>query len=565
MRCEILHDPEAFHALGTAWDALAASAEAGLFLSHRWLESWWRAYRGVDELWVLAMRDGDTLLGGWPLHLRAPRSGAIKIGELRLIGDLGGEQRSLLCRHDDLPMVAGAFVDLLGGARGWDLLEVPMTSRRAIETLDRALVERGVKSDHTEAPGRAYADVPPIEQWDEFIRVRRPARQLAGASYEAAPAAGVASRALEELLRLLRKEWAAKEAASPASDPQAVQFLHEVVPELVSRGLARVGLLRLEGAGVIAADLVVRDRDRHVQLLRGADPEHIPAGAAEQLTVGSLKAASEAGARRFEFAPSDDDTPLKSANTRVDRLRVWNTTAVGRLHRGVTSLKGAVTLKAASAGDALKALDKLRDKAPEVVQRAMARVATYATLHLYRGELFTRDLRDGGDLTIRLFTRPEFEALSEPAREQFATRLDLQPSYCRQKWDRGDTVVLAEVAGRPAGIVWCARAAVYVPDIGREVRPGAGECYIHDVYVHPDQRGRQVAPAMLDFLARELRSRDVYRAWALIERSNTASTRAFEKAAYASVADVVYARMGLASRLIVRPPDPEARSFLGLP
>ena len=69
---------------------------------------------------------------------------------------------------------------------------------------------------------------------------------------------------------------------------------------------------------------------------------------------------------------------------------------------------------------------------------------------------------------------------------------------------------------------------------------------------------------MLDFLARELRRRDVYRAWALIERSNTASTRAFEKAAYASVADVIYARMGLASRLMVRPPDPEARAFLGL-
>ena len=112
--------------------------------------------------------------------------------------------------------------------------------------------------------------------------------------------------------------------------------------------------------------------------------------------------------------------------------------------------------------------------------------------------------------------------------------------------------------------MWCARTPVYVPDIGREVRPGAGECYIHDVYVHPDERGRQVAPAMLDFLARELRRRDVYRAWALIERTNVASTRAFEKAAYASVADVVYARMGLASRLIVRPPDPEARAFLGL-
>jgi ribosomal protein S18 acetylase RimI-like enzyme len=189
-------------------------------------------------------------------------------------------------------------------------------------------------------------------------------------------------------------------------------------------------------------------------------------------------------------------------------------------------------------------------------------------LHLYRGELFTRNVRQGADLTLSLFTPVQFDAFSDAEREEFILRLDLQESYCRQKWERGDMTVLATLteakARKPAGILWCARSRVYVPDIGREVRPGVGEAYIHDVYVHPDERGRQVAPAMLDFLARELRARDVYRAWALIERTNIASTRAFEKAAYASVADVVYARMGLASRLIVRPPDPEARAFLGL-
>jgi GNAT superfamily N-acetyltransferase len=217
-----------------------------------------------------------------------------------------------------------------------------------------------------------------------------------------------------------------------------------------------------------------------------------------------------------------------------------------------------------SPSGAWRAFDKLRTATPDVVQRAVARVASYSTLHLYRGELFTRNVRETGELTLSLFTKREFDALPPAERERYIARLDLQEAYCRQKWDRGDTVVLAMESGTPAGILWCARTPVYVPDIGREVRPGAGECYIHDVYVHPDERGRQVAPAMLDFLARELRGRDVYRAWALIERTNVASTRAFEKAAYASVSDVVYARMGLASRLIVRPPDPEARAFLGL-
>jgi ribosomal protein S18 acetylase RimI-like enzyme len=555
MRCEIVHDADAFARLGVAWDALVGETQAGLFSSHRWLTAWWRAYRGVDELWVMAGHDGDELRAAWPLVLKAPRGTGIKVTELKLLGDLGGAQRSLLCTLDEAERALSVFLDALAREKAWDVLEVPVVSMRVAELLAETARNNGLRVELTETPGRAYADLPPPHEWPQFA-ARRPQRVLPGASYEAAPEV---PRALDELLRVLRKEWAAREAASPAADPQAVAFLHDLVPELARAGRARIGLLRLPGSGVIAADLVVRDRDRHVQLLRGADPEHAPA-AAEQVTYGSVEAAVEAGARRFEFAPTEDEPSLKTGVARVQRARVWNATTVGRLHRSVSSLRMAV-----SAADPLKTLDKIVDAAPEVVKRSVARVATYATLHLYRGELFTRDVREPGDLSIRMFVRADFEAMPDERRDEFCARLDLSPGYCRQKWDRGDTVVLAEVTGRPAGIVWCARSSVYVPDIGREVRPAPGECYIHDVYVHPDERGRQVAPAMLDFLARELRSRDVYRAWALIERSNTASTRAFEKAAYASVADVVYARMGLASRLFLRPPDPEARAFLGLP
>jgi ribosomal protein S18 acetylase RimI-like enzyme len=566
MHAEILHDVDAFRALGASWEELAGDVGAGLFLSHRWLDAWWRAYHGVDELWVMVVRAGERLVAGWPLYLGAPQAGALRANALRLLGDLGGAQRSLVCREGDLDEAAAALVQALCAARGWDVLDVPIVSDRVGDALERALGADGRRLERTEAVGRAYADLPPIERWPEFAAARPPARTLTGAAYHTVEDAG---RALDELFRLCRKEWAAREAMSPAADPQAERFLWEIVPALAAEGGARVGLLALESGGVVGADLVVADRERHVQLLRGIDPEHAASGAAAGLTLGTLRAAASAGGRRLEFAPADDDAPFRSGRARARRVRLWNRTAAGRLHRGVTQLRslrpgpgdGVWPSRRASRP---RTLERLRGVAPELVQRAVARVAAYSTLHLYRGELFTRDVRAAGDLTIRLLVRAEFEALDERAREDFVARLDLQIGYCRQKWDRGDTVVLAEAGRRAAGILWCARSSVYVPDIGREVRPGPGECYIHDVYVHPEERGRQVAPAMLDFLARELRARDVYRAWALIERSNTASTRAFEKAAYASVADVVYARMGLASRLMVRPPDPEARAFLGL-
>ncbi len=577
MHCEIVHDADVFARLAEPWDELAKRAQVGLFLSHRWLSAWWRAFHGVDDLWVIVLRDGERLAGAWPLHLRAPRSSRLRTAELRVLGDLGGAQRSLLVPPGELETASAAFVETLFAERGWDVLETPVLSPRVAEALERAAVAKEGKVDSADLPTRAYADLPSPDGWEEFVRARGPARRLTEARYR--PRAEVPA-ALDELSRLLRKEWTAREAASPTADPQVLAFLQEVVPLLEERGEGRVGLLSV-GGRTVGADLVVVDEERHVQLLRGVDPE-LGADAANELNLGSVKAAVLEGARRFEFAPADGELPLRTARAKSLRLRMWNSTAAGRLHRGVESLReaaGAVGIGKPLGHPkpplALRALDRLgdgirglRSAAPERLQRVFTRfggrIAAYTTLHLYRGELFARDVREAGELSIRLWTRAEFEALSEAAREALALRLDLQVGYCRQKWDRGDLVVLAEVGGRAAGIVWCARIPVYVPDIGREVRPVAGECYIHDVYVHPDERGRQVAPAMLDFLARELRHRDIYRAWALIERSNVASTRAFEKAAYASVADVVYARMGLASRLMVRPPDPDARAFLGL-
>src|SRR5262249_54005223 len=133
----------------------------------------------------------------------------------------------------------------------------------------------------------------------------RPGRGVGGAVYAVAELD--VPHALDELLRLLRKEWAAREAASPAADPQAVSFLQEMVPVLHAQRLLRLGLVGLEGAGAMAADLVVTDDDRAVQLLRGADPEHVPAGVSEQLTWGSIEVAVKSGLRRFEVA--DEDPP----------------------------------------------------------------------------------------------------------------------------------------------------------------------------------------------------------------------------------------------------------------
>ena len=42
------------------------------------------------------------------------------------------------------------------------------------------------------------------------------------------------------------------------------------------------------------------------------------------------------------------------------------------------------------------------------------------------------------------------------------------------------------------------------------------------------------------------------------------SRRAFEKASYTAVCDVIHARMAVVDRIMLRPPDPEAKALFGL-
>jgi hypothetical protein len=77
-------------------------------------------------------------------------------------------------------------------------------------------------------------------------------------------------------------------------------------------------------------------------------------------------------------------------------------------------------------------------------------------------------------------------------------------------------------------------------------------------------RMRIVAPLMLEQLAKDLRAADTYRSWALIPSDNQASLRAFQKASFTPVCDVIHAKMATVDRLVCRPPDPEAQEILGL-
>ena len=564
MRIEIVTTTERLEALEVPWNELVVAAGASMLSSHWFLSRWWRAFAGVDELRVLTAHQDDELVAVWPLHLRAARGAAFGARTLSPLGDLRVQEHALVCRPGAGTLVAAAMLSRLLEVKDWDVLDVPQESEPVIEGLARVADQAGFTIQLETRGHRAVVDLPAFgtPAWDEFVRTKRPQLEVQGSAY--APALIDIVYAIDELQRLLRREWTERDQANSVLDPALLVFLKDVLPELTARKQGHLGLVALPGVGAIAADVVVADGTRRVQLLRGTDPAQALAGASEQLGWASLTDAARAGATVFELA--DPDSPLRTRQVPVQHIQIWNATAVGRLSRGVSSFKKrARALGTPPAGRNAfgRVIDALVDVTPESAQRLAERLG-YKTMHLYRGELFSRGGSVPDGLALQILDLAGYQALDDAARDALVARLELPAGYTYEKWRRGDLAVVAYMEGRPAGIGWCARTPVFVPDIGRPVRPLVGECYIHEVFVHPDERGRKVAPNMLEHLARWLRTRDVYRSWALIERTNASSVRAFERAKYVAVADVVYVQMGLGSHLFVRPPDPEARALLGL-
>ncbi|HEX2689750.1 MAG TPA: GNAT family N-acetyltransferase, partial [Kofleriaceae bacterium] len=368
-------------------------------------------------------------------------------------------------------------------------------------------------------------------------------------------------KGMTALRRLSRLEWAERDEPSPLADPEASGLLEQIAMELGKRGLVRLARLDDAPGEACAVALIVDDGDRAVVLAMAVDPQAGRASArllhAEALAArarGCIALDVVQGAAEY-MLPS-----LPSSKQPVLAVRVWGlstTASVGRTLSSVTRrARRARETPAVAAAQARAAWTRIRS--------AAASVAAYDRYCLYRGQLWTRGLAPVAGLELTSLTEADYDRLEESRRAELIEQLALDEATARMQWQRGDQAVLATLGVRPAGIAWAARGPIEAPELGRVLRMSKYDAYIHSVYVPPAARGRAVAPVMLEHLIKELRATDAYRSWALIAADNHASLRAFQKASFTPVCDVIHAKMATVDRVVCRPPDPEAQELLGL-
>ncbi|HEU0032473.1 MAG TPA: GNAT family N-acetyltransferase [Kofleriaceae bacterium] len=565
----VVRDLAALRAIESEWRALATSGGGALFRGPDWLLPWWHAYHATlgAELHVLVGRatenDASGVVAGEivclaPLYRRTVKVALLDTRELRMIGDAGPRPPSLdLLARAGWEDRAGAALarKLIDESSTWDLLELePLADpSRVRANLVQRLAPAGFHVESAPSAGGAS-------------RVA-----LALAPSDATDGTGVITvqgddleelrKGLSALRRLSRLEWSERDEPSPLADPEAIGLLEEVALELGKQGRARLARLDDAQGQACAAALVLDDGDRAVVLALAVDPQAKRASA--RLLHAEALAARSRGCIALDVVTGAGDYGLPSLPTSKQpalAVRVWGQSRTASVGRTVTSVarraRRARETPAVAAAQARAAWTRIRS--------AAASVAQYDRYCLYRGQLWTRGIEPVPGLELRSFNEADFEALDEHRRADLIEQLALDEAIARMLWKRGDQTVLATLGIRPAGIAWAARGPIEAPELGRTLRMSKYDAYIHSVFVPPAARGRAVAPSMLEHLAKELRATDAYRSWALIAADNLASLRAFQKASFTPVCDVIHAKMATVDRVVCRPPDPEAQDLLGL-
>jgi GNAT superfamily N-acetyltransferase len=568
----VVRDVAALRAIEDEWRALASAGPGGtggLFRGPDWLIPWWQAYHATlhAELYVLVGRaiepDANGTEAGQivciaPLYRRTVKVALLDTRELRMIGDAGPRPPALdlLARAGWEDRAGTALArKLLDEAGSWDLIDLePLAdpSRLRAQLVQR-LAPQGVTVESSPSAGGAMRIALGMAAPDPAD----PSRAVATAGDDLA----ALRKGLSALRRLSRLEWAERDEPSPIADPEASGLLEQVALEYGARGKVRLARLDDSQGEASAVALVVDDGDRAVVLAMAVDPQADRASA--RLLHAEAVAARARGCIALDLVQGAVEytlPALPSSRQTVLAVRVWGnstTASVGRTLSSVTRrARRARETPSVAAAQARAAWTRIRS--------AAASVAQYDRYCLYRGQLWTRGIAPVAGLELAPLTEADYDKLDDARRADLLEQLALDEAAARLAWRRGDQAVLATLGVRPAGIAWAARRPIEAPELGRVLRMAKYDAYIHSVFVAPAARGRAVGPVMLEQLAKDLRATDAYRSWALIAADNHASLRAFQKASFTPVCDVIHAKMATVDRVVCRPPDPEAQDLLGL-
>ena len=299
------------------WDELLGSGTDSVFLTSSFQRLWWQAKGEGEPIIVLAERAGEVLA-------LAPLFAAR--GILLVIGSGNADSLDFVGRPDEQTLIA-----MLEAAReqvprfsGIELYHLPACSPTC-ELLPAVAERLGLELHSEDEDGAPYADLVDEELLTRLTARRsvrkEEARMRRAASLEIRAAeAGESEQLVEVFMRQHGARW--REAGQGSFDrPGSRELVHAVVKEGLQEGWVRLTVLEWDGAPA-AIDIGLLRGETQMSWLVSRDPairEHSPG---RVLRAHVIRAAFEAGVRRFDFGLGEEEHKLRDASG-VGGLANW--------------------------------------------------------------------------------------------------------------------------------------------------------------------------------------------------------------------------------------------------
>ncbi len=298
---------DSFEDLRASWGPLLATAQArGPFLDWRWQSLWWQTFAGEEALWLLAVREGDALLGIAPLMAANGRlsfaCGCDVSDYLDIIAQRGREAEvaaavAAYLREQNWSQIT--LHSLHPEAAALRYLPAGLTGERIVVRHEREDVCPGV-----DLPGDWESYLAALSKKDRH-ELRRKLRRLGqgGQAQSYVLVDGeIGPREVDDFLALLRLSSPEKAAFM---DERMERFFRGIFASYAHDGLLRLYLLELDGRRVATA-LCFDWRGELLLYNSGYDPALAPLSVGLLLKAFCVQDAIALGRRRFDFLRGDE-------------------------------------------------------------------------------------------------------------------------------------------------------------------------------------------------------------------------------------------------------------------
>jgi len=356
-RIETITDSAGFHAMREEWaELLESSTSDCVFLTWEWLHTWWKHLGAGRQLDLIAVRQGEELIGLAPLMVRRPRLGRLipcRTREFLGTGSVGSDYLDVIVRRGRESEALDALAAHL--AREELVLNLEQVNRRSCAALGLAarLARRGWRDTERAANVCPFIDLRGLT-WDSYLaslgpehryNCKRRLRALPkrfDMRFEQVASEDERPDALGVLVALHIERWSARGGSTALRGAKVVAFHEEVTRLALERGWLRLFVLRLDGKPV-AALYGFRYRDAFSFYQSGFDPSYSRYSVGQATVALTIKHAIEEGATEYDFLHGDERYKFNWARQvrELGQLELYPPSARGWLCRRTVALDRA--------------------------------------------------------------------------------------------------------------------------------------------------------------------------------------------------------------------------------